>query len=152
MYVHILILYICVCLCLCSLVIQMVKNVPAMRETWVQSLGQEDPWRRKWQPTPIFLPGKLHRQTSLMSYNSRGHKESDTTEKLTLSLSLPWVYLCVFIHHFHCFQFIKEVEHVPYYIVHILRSIATGMAWELKTMKMVYKHTQIHSWKWKWKC
>ena len=67
----------------------MIKNLPAVQETWVQSLGQEDPWRRKWQPTPIFLPGKLHRQRSLMSYNSWGHKESDTTEKLTLSLSLP---------------------------------------------------------------
>ena len=26
------------------------------QETWVRSLGREDPWRRKWQPTPIFLP------------------------------------------------------------------------------------------------
>ena len=34
----------------------MVKNLPAMQETWVQSLGQEIPWRREWQPTPVFLP------------------------------------------------------------------------------------------------
>ena len=34
---------------------QMVKNLPAMRETQVQYLGQEIPWRRKWQLTPIFL-------------------------------------------------------------------------------------------------
>ena len=41
----------------------MVKSVPAMQETGVQSLGQEDfPWRRKWQPTPVFLPGKSHQQ------------------------------------------------------------------------------------------
>ena len=39
-----------------SLVAQRLKRLPAMRETWVRSLGQEDPWRRKWQPTPIFLP------------------------------------------------------------------------------------------------
>jgi len=32
-----------------------VKNVLAMQETWVRSLGQEDPWSRKWQPTPEFL-------------------------------------------------------------------------------------------------
>ena len=38
-----------------SLVVQMVKNVPAMRETWIQSLGQDIPWRRAWQPTPVFL-------------------------------------------------------------------------------------------------
>ena len=85
MYTHT--LYMCVCVC--SLVIQVVKSMPAMRETWVQSLGQENPWRRKWQPTPGFLPGEFHRQRSLVSYNSRGHKESDTTEQLTLSLSLP---------------------------------------------------------------
>ena len=48
-----------------SLVSQMVKNLPAMQETWVQSLGQEIPWRRKWQPTPVFVPGKSHRQRSL---------------------------------------------------------------------------------------
>ena len=37
-------------------------------------------WRRKWQPTPVFLPEKFHRQTSLASYSPRGCKESDTTE------------------------------------------------------------------------
>ena len=36
----------------------MVKNPPAMQETWVWSLCWEDPWRRAWQPTPWFLPGK----------------------------------------------------------------------------------------------
>ena len=38
-----------------SLVAQMVKSHPAMQETWIQSLGWEDPLRRAWQPTPIFL-------------------------------------------------------------------------------------------------
>ena len=38
------------------------------------------PWRRKWQPTPVFLPGKLHGQRSLMGYSPRGCKESDTAE------------------------------------------------------------------------
>ena len=40
------------------LVAQLVKNSPAMQETPVQFLGQEDPWRRVWQPTPVFLPGE----------------------------------------------------------------------------------------------
>ena len=35
-----------------SLVAQMVKNLPAMQETWVGKI----PWRRAWQPTPVFLP------------------------------------------------------------------------------------------------
>ena len=36
----------------------MVTNPPAMRETWVQSLGWEDPLEEAWQPTPVFLPGE----------------------------------------------------------------------------------------------
>ena len=38
------------------------------------------PWRRKWQPTPVFLPGESHGRRSLVGYNPRGHKESDMTE------------------------------------------------------------------------
>ena len=41
------------------------------------------PWRRKWQPTPVFLPGESHGQRDLVSYSLWGHKESDTTEWLT---------------------------------------------------------------------
>ena len=37
-----------------------VKNLPAMQETWVQSLGHEDLLEREMQPTPVFLPGKAH--------------------------------------------------------------------------------------------
>ena len=37
------------------------------------------PWRRKWQPTPVFLPRESHGQWSLVGYNPWGHKESDTT-------------------------------------------------------------------------
>ena len=37
-------------------------------------------WRRKWQPTPVFLPGKCHGQRSLVSYSPPSCKESDTTE------------------------------------------------------------------------
>ena len=43
-----------------SLVGQLVKNPPAMRETWVQSLGWEDPRRRERLPTPVFWPGEFH--------------------------------------------------------------------------------------------
>ena len=62
-----------------SLVAQLVKNPPAMQETQVPSLGQEDPWRRKWQPTSVFLPGKSHGQSSIAGYSPWGHKESDKT-------------------------------------------------------------------------
>ena len=40
------------------------------------------PWRRKWQPTPVFLPGESHGWRSLVGYSPRGRKESDTTEWL----------------------------------------------------------------------
>ena len=64
----------------------MVKNLPATQETQVRSLGQEDlTWRREGQPTPVFLPGESHGQRSL-DYSPWGHKESDKTEQLTLSL------------------------------------------------------------------
>ena len=50
-----------------SLVAQAVKNLPAMQEARVWSRGRvgKIPWRRKWQATPIFLPGKSHGQRSL---------------------------------------------------------------------------------------
>ena len=47
-----------------------------MQETWVGKI----PWRRKWQPTPVFLPGESHRQRSLVGYSPGGRKESDATE------------------------------------------------------------------------
>ena len=59
-----------------SLVAQRVKCLFAVRETWF------DPWRRKWQPTPVFLAGEYHGQRNLAGYSPWGHKESDTTEQL----------------------------------------------------------------------
>ena len=69
-----------------SLVTQSVNNMPAMWETQVSSLSWEDPWRRKWQPTPVFLPEKSHGQRSLAGYSPWGHQKSEPTERLTLSL------------------------------------------------------------------
>ena len=43
------------------------------------------PWRRKWLPTPLFLPGEFHGQRSLAGYSPWDHKELDTTEQLILS-------------------------------------------------------------------
>ena len=68
-----------------SLVAQTVKIPPAMQETWVQSLGWEDPVERAWLPTPIFWPGEVHGQRSLAGFSPWGCKESDTTERLSLS-------------------------------------------------------------------
>ena len=63
-----------------SLVAQMVKNLPAMQETHVLFLDGEDPLEKEWQPTPVFLPRKLHGQRSLMGYSPWGHKMSELAE------------------------------------------------------------------------
>ena len=58
------------------------KNLTAMQETLVQSLGREGPLEEKWQPIPASLPGEFHGQRSLAGYSSWGRKESDTTYQL----------------------------------------------------------------------
>ena len=71
--------------CWDSLVAQMVKRLPAMREAWVRSLGPwvgKIPWRRKWQPTPVLLLRKFHGWRSLVGFSPWGHKELDMTEWL----------------------------------------------------------------------
>ena len=71
-----------------------VKHPPAIArdaedrfDLWVGKM----PWKRKWHPTSVFLPGKLNGQKSLLGYSPWGHKEPDTTKQLSvfsLSLSL----------------------------------------------------------------
>ena len=58
-----------------SLVAQLIKNLPAIEETWVQSLGWEDPLEKGKLPTSVFWPGEFHGRNS-----SWGCKESDTSE------------------------------------------------------------------------
>ena len=70
-----------------SLVALMVKNLPTMWETWLDSWVKKIPWRKKWLPPPIFLPGEFHGQRSLAGYSPWGCKESDRSEWLTLSFS-----------------------------------------------------------------
>jgi len=49
-----------------TLMAQMVKNLPAM---WFHPWVGKNPWRRVWQPTPVFLPGESHGQRSLVDYS-----------------------------------------------------------------------------------
>ena len=60
----------------------MVKNLPELQGTRFDSWVGKILWRRKWQPTPVFLPGESHGQRSLVGCNPWGHKESDTTEQM----------------------------------------------------------------------
>ena len=76
------------------------RNFPGVASTWRGSTSGKElacqcrrhkthgfhpwvgkiPWRRAWQPTPVFLPGESHGQRSLVGYSPWGHKESDTIE------------------------------------------------------------------------
>ena len=61
------------------------KNPPAMQETWVQSV-----WRREWLPTPVFLLGENSMDRRMGQVTVHGIAESDTTEQLSLLLSLNY--------------------------------------------------------------
>ena len=62
----------------------MVKNLLAdvgdIKDVRFDPWAGKIPWRRKWQPTPVFLPGESHGQRSLAGYSPQGRTESDTTE------------------------------------------------------------------------
>ena len=64
------------------LVAQMVKHLLAMLETQVNPWAGKIPCRRKWQSTPLLLPGKCHGRRSLVGCSPWGPKELDTTEWL----------------------------------------------------------------------
>ena len=109
-------------------------------------------WRRKWQPTPVLLPGKSHGLRSLVGYSPWGHKESDTTERLHfLSVSKCILYDCFYYfltnkcwfvlhdpsHHsqtLSCFQ-IKLIWHMESIYLNlksfltIQRGLAPGLLW-----------------------
>ena len=57
----------------------MVKHLPVIQETWVQSLGQEDPLERRMATHSSILAGEFHGQRSLAGYSPWGHKELDLT-------------------------------------------------------------------------
>ena len=78
--------------CRVSLVAQGLKN------PWVWKI----PWRRKWQPTPVFLPGNSRGQRSLAGYSPWGRRESDTTERPN-SNSSSFLLVVIFRATFLCF-------------------------------------------------
>ena len=63
-----------------SIVAHMVKNLPAMQKTQVQSLDWEDALEKGMATTPVFLSGESHGQRSLTVYRPIGSQESDMTE------------------------------------------------------------------------
>ena len=69
--------------------VQRLKRLPAMRETWVQSLGWEDPLEKEMATHSSILAWRVPWTEELGGLQSTGRKESDTTERLHLHLHLP---------------------------------------------------------------
>ena len=104
-------MYVYVCICMtdsfcCTLETNtgfpggsVVKNLPAIQETQVWSLGHADPLEKEMATHSIFLPGESQGHRSLVGYSPYDHKESDMTERLTLSASKRSDRCVVLLHH-----------------------------------------------------
>ena len=66
----------------------MVKNLSAMWETWIDPWVGKISWRKEWLPTPVFFPGEFHGWAEDPGGLSWDRRELDTTEQVTLSVSL----------------------------------------------------------------
>ena len=86
-------------------------------DPWVGKI----PWRRKWQPAPVFLPGESHGRRSLVGCRLWGHKELDMTEKLGHTHICINIYVCV------C---------VCLYFFHIL--FPYGLSWDIEYSSLCY--------------
>ena len=75
-----------------SLVVQMVKNPTVMQQTWVRSLGWEDPMEKGMTMHSVFLPRESHGQRSLVGYRSRG----DTTLRFLKCAHFPSLFILNF--------------------------------------------------------
>ena len=65
---------------------QAVKNLPAMQETWVRYLGWEDTLEKETATQSSILAWRIHGQRSPAGYSPWGHKDLDTTERLTMTI------------------------------------------------------------------
>ena len=73
---------------LASLMDQTLKNLPAVWETGVRSLGWDDPLEKEMAAHPVFLPGESQGQRNLEGHSPWGLKESETTKGLTPHFTL----------------------------------------------------------------
>ena len=81
-----------------SLVAQTVENLPACGRCGFDPWVGKIPWRRVWQPTPLFLPRESHGQRSLVGNSLSGRKGSDTTEWLSTTRSTHhYISLSIFL-------------------------------------------------------
>ena len=78
-----------VCVCVCDLhshSSSLIATVSSQCLACLYTFSKEILWRRKWQPTSVFLPGKFHEERSLVGYSPWGCKELDRTEHTIIIL------------------------------------------------------------------
>ena len=96
--------------CAASLVAQMVKNMPAMRRPGFNPWVGKIPWRREWQPTAMFLPGKSHQQRSLAGYSLWGCRVGHNWA--TYRFVIVWIIVYILYVSFwssHCIQYCLHI-------------------------------------------
>ena len=71
-------------------------------------------WSRKWQPTPVFLPGKFHGHWSLVGYSPQGSKELDMTDRMRACVCAHTQAHTCFKIHFHRFLFCEYIPLCPF--------------------------------------
>ena len=117
---------------LSSLMAQMVKNLPAMQETQAASLVRKIPWRREWQPTPVFLPREFHGQRSLAGYHS-------------MAKSLIWLSDLTHTHYLpkmrRLFVIDSNKEKLQFW-----KSTAFSISKHTHTLALSLSHTHTHRW------
>ena len=124
-----------------SLVAQMVKNPPAMWETWVRSLGWEDPLKEGMATHSSILAWRIPMdKRTLAGYSPRGHQESDMTD-LVSTYTHMCVYICIHIYiHTHTRAYIQA------YLRHIAGSVSDHHSKANITIKQIthtYTHTRL---------
>ena len=120
-------------LVLISLVFQMVKPLPAMRETWVQSLGQEDPLEKGIAITPVLLPGKSHGQRSLVGYSP-----------WSCRVGHDWVISL------HWYEAITLVAQRLKCLLAMQETLVRSLGWEDPLEKEMATHSSILAWRIPW--
>ena len=121
---------------------QRVKHLPAMWETQVG----KTPWRKKWQPTPVLLPGKFLGQRSLVGYSPWDHHESHMTEQLhfkkmkysILACFSLFMYVCMPVYIYICVYLNKLEADLCSLVLHVLLNII---------ISKLYFHPLTVSWK-----
>ena len=95
---------------------------------WVRKI----PWRRGWLLTPISLPWEFHGQRSMAGYSPLGHRESNTNERLTLSLFKK--------EYFHCITSSVCPEHISQCIFHNVSDQALHLHWNTEGITRIHLH------------